>query len=200
MSLLFTMVGGVLLLLANHVVLSSYPVHALVSLVASFVAMSVLWLLFDAEFLALALIFVYVGAVMTLFLFMVMMLNIQSYPKSSQARPWVMVTLVCFTVGVPVVMLGFKYFAGVSYWGDWPVLLKASDQVSLPMTNTEAIAQLLYKKYAIAFITMGLLLLTAIVVAVSLVKRERRAGKAQRISEQLQVNPKDRVRLVQEIT
>ena len=184
-----SILGVLTLLLANRVIATSYPLHAVVALVAVFVAMSIQWIAIGAEFLGLALVFVYVGAVMTLFLFMVMMLNASQYPAEQRVAPW----LVAMCAAVSVVGYAMHALSQSGVWfghaWDWPVR-------ALGVTRTHDLGVALYSTYVWPFLLVGLNLLVAMVVCVGLVMRGKQSRKSQSIACQIRTDPSVRVRLV----
>ena len=190
---LFYPVGFMMLVFANMVILSNHPVRSVLSLIGCFLCATVLWLLVQAEFLGLALIFIYIGAVMTLFLFVVMMLNIDQYDNQDKLSSTQAIGVVLFTIGVPLAIA--STYGGLDAWqqGDW--------QAGWPTNNTgvsnvEQLGSVLYTDYVWPFEVVAMILLTAILVAVGLVMRKPGYGKKQVISEQLQASKADRIRLV----
>lgn len=164
------------------------PVRSVLSLVVTFFAMAGVWMLLSAEFLSLILLLVYVGAVMTLFLFVVMMLNIDAVSQqgSGFARYLPLgVILVLLMVGVMIVAFRSSFF-------DAPLLLSPGQQYS----NVKELGAVLYTEYTYPFEIAGIILLAAIVAAISLAHRVPRKRKQQDITEQLKVRREDRVRLV----
>lgn len=172
------------------VVASSNPVRGALSLVLAFFAMSGIWLLLHAEFLALILVLVYVGAVMTLFLFVVMMLPIHVVKLREgfvRYLPFAIV-LIILVLALSIMMLGPSHF-GLE-------LMPAPALKGVEYSNTHALGLLLYTEYALPFEVAGVLLLTAIIAAISLSHREPKNRKTQKTSQQLSVRREDRVRLV----
>ncbi|MBT8130860.1 MAG: NADH-quinone oxidoreductase subunit J [Gammaproteobacteria bacterium] len=164
------------------------PVYSALCLVLAFVTSAVLWILLEAEFLGIVLVLVYVGAVMVLFLFVVMMLDI----NTERMRDG-------FTRYAPLgVVVALIVAAEIGY----VVLRSAANQPEkqpLPAegySNTEALGAVLYTDYVYAFELAALILLVAIVAAISLTMRKRAGLKAQDINKQVATNAKDRVRLV----
>lgn len=187
-SAIFYITACVVLFSGVMVISARNTVHATLFLVLAFIASSVLWILLESEFLALVLVLVYVGAVMTLFLFVVMMLNLDISPKKAQ---WVRY----FPLGILIVaaiLYGIYTVIGPSQFGlqDYPVPPPASLQYS----SVSALGDILYTHYVYPFELGAVLLLTAIIAAISLSLRHPRA-KRQDVKAQLEVNPKDRVEL-----
>ncbi len=173
-----------------RVITARNPVHAVLSLVVAFVACAGLWLLLDAEFLAIVLVLVYVGAVMVLFLFVVMMLDINLAPlREGFIRYLPVGALVALLIIVQLwLVLGGQDFDLISVPAPAPLPSDAS--------NTEALGQLLYTVYVYPFEIAALVLLVAIVAAIALTMRRRTGLKNQQPSEQVKVGREGRVRLV----
>ena len=166
------------------------PVHSVLSLVITFFAMAGVWMILHAEFLSLILLLVYVGAVMTLFLFVVMMLNIdQESLKGGFVRylPYGTALIVLVT-GMVMVMLGPKYF-GLT-------LMPAPMSVPADYSNVRALGVLLFTDYIYAFEIAGVLLLAAIVAAITLAHRAPTRRKVQNSADQIAVRPEDRLRII----
>jgi len=170
------------------VVTQRNPVRSALFLVLTFFACSGIWILAHAEFLALVLILVYVGAVMTLFLFVVMMLNIDvATVKGGLLRHLPMgIFIVALLVGLMFMALRPEYFSHI----------KASPGLVNGLTNTQALGMLLYTHYVYPFILAGVLLLVAIIAAISLSHRPPRNCKTQQTVAQIRVRREDCVRLV----
>jgi NADH-quinone oxidoreductase subunit J len=176
--------AGIALIVARN------PVYCALSLVVCFVTSAAIWLLIEAEFLAIVLVLVYVGAVMVLFLFVVMMLDINLEElRSGFTRfawlGWLTAGAIVFEI-VGVIMtrrLGLDVTRGA---------------VPLPAnySNTQELGVLLYSKYAYPFEIAAMLLLVAIVAAISLTLRHRVGLKVQDISRQVSARASERVRLV----
>ena len=178
--------GAVLLASGVAVITARNPVHGVLFLVLAFFTAAALWLLLNAEFLAIALVVVYVGAVMVLFLFVVMMLDI-NFERVREGF-WRNLPLALVVGGVMVwemiTILAFRYF-GV-----------APRQVPPDYSNTRELGRVLYTDYALAFEVAAVILLVAIVAAIALTMRHRVGMKAQDIAGQVAVRAKDRVRVV----
>jgi len=188
-TILFYLFSVVLLLAALRVVTARNPVHAVLFLVLAFFNAGGLWLLLDAEFLAIALIMVYVGAVMVLFLFVVMMLDINI--ESMRRGFWNYLPL-GGTIGLIMVVemamvLGRPYF-------DLQTLPNHASAAGY--SNTKELGRLLYTDYAYPFELASVVLLVAIIAAVVLTHRQRKESKATSVSSQLSVERKDRLRIV----
>lgn len=188
--LLFYFFSAAAILSAFNVVLARNPVRSVLSLVVTFFAMAGNWMLLRAEFLSLMLIIVYVGAVMTLFLFVIMMLNIDREAKQGgfvRYLPFGIILSVLMAV-LLISAVGSRYF-GLSQ-------LPAPGSLPADYSNTAAMGMLLFTDYLFPFEIAGVLLLTAIIAAIVLSFRGPRQRKMQNPVEQMLVNPADRVRLV----
>ena len=169
---------------ATTVVTTRQPVLGVLSLIACFVLSSVLWLMLGAEFLSMGLIFVYVGAVMTLFLFVVMMLN-QNTVDILENR-------------AKILFLGFLIFAFIAYglFKVWMPDVVFTEAIKTSIPNVNALGSALYTKYVLSFEVTAMILLVAMLAAISLVFRGRSAhNKHQKISEQVSVVAEDRYEL-----
>jgi NADH-quinone oxidoreductase subunit J len=190
-EILFYAFAAVLVVAALGVITARHPVHAALFLVFAFVNSSVIWLLLEAEFLAIVLVLVYVGAVMVLFLFVVMMLDVnvvQLREGFTRYAPLGMViaTIVVLEIG-SVVWL--KHLGGIGEAA--PSVAEAANY-----SNTKALGELLYTKYLYPFELASVILLVAIVAAIVLTMRQREGLKVQDIGAQVAVRAKDRVRIV----
>jgi NADH-quinone oxidoreductase subunit J len=187
-AIVFYAFGAVLLVSGLAVITARNPVHGVLFLVLAFFTASAIWLLLRAEFLAIALVVVYVGAVMVLFLFVVMMLDINL--EKVREGFWRNLPLALVVGGVMVAemiaVLAGRYF-GIS---QRPVPLPAG------YSNTRELGKLLYTDYGYAFEIAAVVLLVAIIAAISLTLRRRKDTRHQDPSEQVRARREDRVRLV----
>lgn len=166
------------------------PVHSVLSLVVTFFAMAGVWMTLRAEFLALILLLVYVGAVMTLFLFVVMMLNIDIENKRSG-----FVRYLPFGIIVVLLLLGLMVAAvGPQYFG--LTQMPAPQAEPANYSNIQYLGYLLYTDYAYPFEIAGVILLAAIIAAITLAHRGPHKRKVQHPNAQIAVRPEDRVRLI----
>lgn len=189
-SLLFYALSLILVLAALGVIASRNPVHSALFLVLSFVQSAMLWLLLEAEFLAVVLVLVYVGAVMVLFLFVVMMLDINEEAlKEGFARYLPIGVLVALVLVLEIVYV---------VWYSSQNLLAGIVPESYPpgYSNTEALGSILYTEHVYAFELAAVILLLAIVAAITLTMRRRPGLKVQNVAQQVSVKREDRVRLV----
>ena len=178
----------ILVTAALCVITARNPVHSALFLVLSFFTAAALWMLLRAEFLAIALVLVYVGAVMVLFLFVVMMLDI-NIDKLREGF-WGNLPLAA-VVGIlmagEMVLLLVRGFEG-------PV---ASPGAPGPgFSNTKALGQVIYTDYVFAFEIAAVILLVAIVAAIAITLRHRKETKYQDAATQLAAHPADRLRIV----
>ena len=189
-EVLFWIFASVLAVSALAMITVHNPVHAALLLVLCFFTSAAIWLLIEAEFLAVVLILVYVGAVMVLFLFVVMMLDINI--EQVRAR----VTRYALFGGVVAGVVVFEIVSVV--WTRSLGMDVTTGAQAQPATysNTAELGKLLYTEYVYPFELAAVLLLIAIVAAISLTMRKRAGLKQQNISMQVAVRREDRVRIV----
>jgi NADH-quinone oxidoreductase subunit J len=189
-GVLFYSFAAVLVAAALGVITSRNPVHAALFLVLAFVQSAVLWLLIDAEFLALALVLVYVGAVMVLFLFVVMMLdvNVEELRKGFTRYLPAGIAL-ALTVVVEIGHVVWFKSQGLAF-------LTAPQSLPADYSNTKELGAVLYTEHVYAFEIASMILLLAIVAAITLTMRKRPGLKLQDIVKQVAVRREDRVRIV----
>jgi NADH-quinone oxidoreductase subunit J len=189
-GVLFYAFAAALVAAALGVITSRNPVHAALFLVLAFVQSAVLWLLIEAEFLAIALVLVYVGAVMVLFLFVVMMLdvNVEELRKGFTRY---------LPAGVAVALIVVVEIGHVIWFRSQGLQFLAAPQ-GLPAdaSNTKALGAVLYTEHVYAFEIASVILLLAIVAAITLTMRKRPGLKVQDIAKQVAVRREDRVRIV----
>ena len=190
---LFYAFAAVLLFAAFRVITARNPVHAALFLVLAFFQAAAIWILLKAEFLAITLVLVYVGAVMVLFLFVVMMLDINL--DSVRKGFWKHFPL-AGTVGV-VIALEMSYVL-MGGFREPPQGTSLSDTGSLAaqVSNTKELGKVLYSQYIYPLEIAAVILLVAIIAAIALTLRERKDSKRSNPSEQVRVKAKDRVTLV----
>jgi NADH-quinone oxidoreductase subunit J len=188
--LLFYFFAAVLIGAAVGVIFSRNPVYAVLFLVLAFFQSAVLWLLAEAEFLAIVLVLVYVGAVMVLFLFVVMMLDITVEKVRGGFTRYAPIGLLITALMVVelVQVIWLRSSVGTATPGFQPTPEEYS--------NTEALGAILYTEHAYAFEIAAVILLLAIVAAISLTMRRRSGLKTQDIARQVAVKAGDRVRIV----
>ena len=175
---------------ATLVITAKNPVKAVLFLVVSFFASSVLWMLMQAEFLALVLIFVYVGAVMTLFLFVVMMLRIE--PGELKIG---FVRYYPFGFLALVILVGTAFYAFSK--GHWSPATTLPTHYGENYNNVMVMGNLLFTKFLLPFELAAVLLLVGMISAIALAFHGRKSGtRSQSVSEQLRAEKKDRLRMV----
>lgn len=189
-DIVFYFLSAILLAAGLSVITSRNPVHAALSLVLAFFTASGIWMLLEAEFLAIALVLVYVGAVMVLFLFVVMMLDI-NLDKLKEGF-WDYFPLAAF-VGVLMavemsMVLGSKHFG--------PERIVAPPAHSADYSNTAELGRLLYTDYVYPFELAAVVLLVAIVAAIALTLRRRKDSKYIDPAVQVRVKRNDRLKIV----
>jgi NADH-quinone oxidoreductase subunit J len=187
-AIVFYLFGAILLAAALAVITARNPVHAALFLVLAFFTASAIWLLLRAEFLAIALVLVYVGAVMVLFLFVVMMLDINL--ERLREGFWQYLPLGAL-VGV---LMAFEM--GVVLYGRWYGLAAPPRALPAGYSNTKELGRLLYTDYVYAFEIAAVVLLVAIIAAISLTLRRRKDSRGQDPAQQVRAHPAGRVRLV----
>jgi len=187
-EIVFYLFGATLVGSALGVVTVGNPIYAVLFLVLSFFSAACIWLLMQAEFLAIVLVLVYVGAVMVLFLFVVMMLDVNVTPLTEGFTRYLPVgLLVAFAMAVQMFLV---------------IWTRGMENQALPApkpegySNTRELGLLLYTDYLYAFEIAAVLLLVAIIAAIALTHRRRPETKYQDPSQQTQIKRVDRVRLV----
>lgn len=187
-TVLFYVFSAILAFAAIRVITDRNPVHAALFLVLSFASASALWMLLKAEFLSIVLILVYVGAVMVLFLFVVMMIDI----KLNKLREgfWGYLPMASI-VGALIVF----EMAAVLFRGFWRENAEVPS-VSANIGNTKELGKLIYTHYLYAFELAALLLLLAIIAAVALTMRKRKDSKYFAPGAAVRVKSSDRLRVV----
>ena len=182
----FYVFAAILIFAALRVITTRNPVHAALWLVLCFFTAAGLWLLLKAEFLAIALVLVYVGAVMVLFLFVLMMLEVNFDNLRASFRSYIPVGA---TVGLLVLLEMALVVVGSRVAGQVAPETPAG-------SNTAALGKLIYVDYVYPFEIAAVLLLVAIIAAIALTHRQRRESKYQDPGRQVKVRREDRVRLI----
>lgn len=189
-AIIFYQFAAILLIAAIAVVVSKNPVKSVLSLVLAFFASAVLWMMQQAEFLSLALVFVYIGAVMTLFLFIVLMINANTVP--ARKRVWSFLPLVLSLSAI----FGYAFYRAFSISSE-NLAAPGSYSGKTMLGSAENIAEVLYTKYLVPFELVSILLLIAIIAAISLSFRGRQHGRLkQNIGHQVTADPKKRLVIV----
>jgi NADH-quinone oxidoreductase subunit J len=190
-NVLFYVFGAILVLTALGVVTARNPVHCALFLVAAFLNSAVIWLLLEAEFLALTLVVVYVGAVMVLWLFVVMMLDVDVEKlRQGFTRYAPLGALIALIVVAQIGLVVYVRKLGLD-----DTAAAVTDRPA-GYSNTLELGHLLYTQYLYPFEIAAVILLVAIVAAITLTMRDRPGQKVQDIGKQVAVSAKDRVRLV----
>lgn len=187
---IFYLFAAIMVFAALRVITVTNPVFAAMFLVLTFFTAAGIWMLLEAEFLAITLVLVYVGAVMVLFLFVVMMLDVNVVPlREGFVKYLPMGILVGLVMFIEIAFLiTQRYFRSENF----PVPARASADTS----NTETLGRLLYSEYLFQFEIAAIILLVAIVAAIALTLRRRPETKYQKPAEQVQVRKEDRLRIV----
>ena len=188
-TVLFYVFSAVLLFASFRVITARSTVHAALFLVLAFFSASCVWMLLRAEFLAIALVLVYVGAVMVLFLFVVMMLDIQS--EQFRQGFWKHFPLAAMVGVVIALEMAFVLMRGFQ-----PTQAPVPDAKALAMGNTRMLGIEIYTHYLYPLQIAAVLLLVAIIAAIALTLRRRKDSRYLNPSEQVRVKAADRVRMV----
>jgi NADH-quinone oxidoreductase subunit J len=188
-TIIFYLFAALTTFAALRVITTRNPVHAALFLVLAFFSTAGIWILLEAEFLAITLVLVYVGAVMVLFLFVVMMLDINMERLREGFWRW-------FPVGglvAAVMVLEMAWVLATRQTAETGAKLARH---AADYSNTKELGRLIYTDYVYAFELAAVLLLVAIVAAIALTLRHRRDNKRQDPSKQVKVKSTDRVRIV----
>ena len=192
-TILFYAFAVLLLAAALGVILCRNPVHSALCLVSTFFTAAAIWLLAQAEFLAIVLVLVYVGAVMVLFLFVVMMLDVDLEKMRSGFTRHVWLGVATAVVLV-LEIVGVVVARGLGPQVDMKAGMAPTD---LAASNTTELGTVLYTKYVYPFELAAVLLLVAIIAAIVLTMRHRQGLKVQDIGKQVATRREDRVRVLQ---
>jgi NADH-quinone oxidoreductase subunit J len=189
-NLLFYVFAAALVASALGVITARNPVHCALFLVVAFLNSAVIWLLLEAEFLAITLVVVYVGAVMVLWLFVVMMMDVDVEKlRQGFTRYAPLGALVALVVVAQIATVVYVRHLGLE-----DTVLAAPKPAG--HSNTAALGELLYTQYLFPFEVAAVILLVAIVAAITLTMRRRPGQKLQDVAKQVAVNARDRVRVV----
>ncbi len=186
----FYFLSTILVLASLRVITARNPVHAALYLVLAFFTAGGVWMLLRAEFLAIALVLVYVGAVMVLFLFVVMMLdiNIERLREGFWANLVPGLIVAGLMLAEMVAVLGARYFSATGS--------PAPEAPGVGYSNTKELGRLIYTEYVYPFELASVILLVAIIAAIALTMRKRKDTKFQEPAKQIATRREDRVRLV----
>lgn len=189
--ILFWIFAVVCIIGALFVVTSRNPVRAVLSLVATFISAACIWMILNVEFLALALVVIYVGAVMVLFMFVVMMLNIESATrKASFVGYWPLALAISLILlGLLTAMFTPQHFGLTQF--------PAPPLAPPDFSNIKQLGMALYTHYVYPFELAAVILLAAMIAAITLTHRGRQGSpKTQDISKQINVKASDRLKIV----
>jgi NADH-quinone oxidoreductase subunit J len=187
---LFYVFAVILLFAALRVITARNPVHAALYLVLAFFQAAAIWLLLRAEFLAITLVLVYVGAVMVLFLFVVMMLDVNL--DGVRQNFWKHFPLAGSVGAIIALEMSYVLMGGFRE----PPKLAGAQQFDLQVSNTKELGKLLYSQYVYPLEIAAVILLVAIVAAIALTLRHRKDAKGTQASDQVRVKRDDRVSLI----
>jgi NADH-quinone oxidoreductase subunit J len=188
LNMIFYIFSLISILSASQVVLSRNPVKSVLSLVLCFFSTAVLWMLCETEFLSIVLILVYIGAVMVLFLFVIMMLDIKvSFMKEGFIK--------YLPLGISISIL---FIVGIVYSITYNAIISCKTFASYPenYNNVKTLGEVLFTEYLYPFELSGIILLVAMIAAISLTFRGTQKRKQQDVTDQIKVNAKERVKLV----
>ncbi len=192
----FYLFSVVLLYAAFRVITARNPVHAVLHLMLAFSQASGLWLLLNAEFLAIVLVLVYLGAVMVLFLFVVMMLDIDT--SGLRKGFWKHFPLAALLGGVIAIEMAVVLMTGFRGMEEPKAMAMGVDGAgnALAFSNARALGQLMYTEYLLPVEIAAVILLVAMIAAIALTLRQRKDTKTISPSIQVRVRPEDRLRIV----
>jgi NADH-quinone oxidoreductase subunit J len=189
-TILFFLFAAVLVGAALGVILSRNPVYSALLLVLCFFNSAVIWVMLDAEFLGIVLVLVYVGAVMVLFLFVVMMLDIHiEQLRKEFVGYWPLAVAVAgFVMFAMINVIVVRHLGGIE--------LQTAPLLAADYSNTRSLGVQLFTRYAYPAQVAAVILLVASIAAIVLTLRQRTGHKPQNIAKQVAVRAKDRVRIV----
>lgn len=189
-NVFFYLFAAVLIFAALRVITARNPVHAVLYLILAFSQAAGIWLLMRAEFLAILLVVVYLGAVMVLFLFVVMMLDVRIEREAGGIKKNLPLALLIFAVVV------FEMVAVL--WVGFPETIAAGEAIGInpDYNNTRELGKVMYTEYLLPIQVAGVILLVAMISAIALTLRTRKDTKAIDASIQIKVRAQDRVRVV----
>ena len=188
---LFYVFAAILLFAAFRVITARNPVHAALYLVLAFFQAAAVWILLKAEFLAITLVLVYVGAVMVLFLFVVMMLDVNL--DSVRKGFWKHFPLAGSVGAIIALEMSYVLMGG---FREPPKSVSAPGDIGAQLSNTKELGKILYSQYVYPLEIAAVILLVAIIAAIALTLRERKDSKHQNPADQIRVKSVDRLTLV----
>ncbi|MCX5592120.1 NADH-quinone oxidoreductase subunit J [Alcaligenes endophyticus] len=186
-TVLFYVLSLILVIAAFRVVTARSPVTAVLHLILAFFTAAMVWMTTGAEFLSLLLVVVYVGAVMVMFLFVIMMLDVREESVPNKFKPYMPMSLI---IGI-VMVLEMGFVLTNTWYHAGPAAPVAADY-----NNTLAIGVLMYTDYVLAVLVGGIVLLVGMVSAIALTLRKRTDVIRTNSSQQVRVRAKDRLRMV----
>ena len=187
-TIVFYVFAALIIFAALRVITARNPVHAVLFLVLAFISSAGIWILLEAEFLAITLVLVYVGAVMVLFLFVVMMLDINLVRLREGLWRW---------LPFGAVLAGLMAFEMIWVLGSSGTSAgKSPIKHAADYSNTKELGRLIYTDYVYPFEIAAVLLLVAMVAAIALTLRRRKDSKKQVVAEQVAGKKADRLRIV----
>ncbi|HEU0234706.1 MAG TPA: NADH-quinone oxidoreductase subunit J [Gallionella sp.] len=187
-TIVFYVFAALTVFAALRVITARNPVHAVLFLVLTFISCAGIWILLEAEFLAITLVLVYVGAVMVLFLFVVMMLDINLVRLREGLWRW---------LPFGAALAGLMAFEMIWVLGSSGTSAgKSAIKHAADYSNTKELGRLIYTDYVYPFEIAAVLLLVAMVAAIALTLRRRKDAKSQVVAEQVAVKKADRLRIV----
>jgi len=184
-TVLFYILATVLVIAAIRVITAKSPVTAVLFLILAFANASMIWMLLGAEYLSLLLILVYVGAVMVLFLFVVMMLDVKMEALRAGLRTYLPMGLI-----IGLILVVEMSFVLMQSWGEVGPAARMGDDYN----NTRALGELMYRDYAFAVEVGAVLLLVGMIAAISLTLRHRKDVRYNDAGAAVRVKARDRVR------
>lgn len=190
---LFYVFSALLLFAAFRVITARNPVYAVLYLVLAFFQAAAIWILLKAEFLAISLVLVYVGAVMVLFLFVVMMLDINI--DSVRQGFWKHFPLAA-GIGALIALEMATVLMGGFRLNEEPKIVVTAGQAVTQVSNTKELGILLYTSYLYPLQIAAIILLVAVIAAIALTLRERKDSKYVSASDQVRVKARDRMDIV----
>ncbi|MDD2545295.1 MAG: NADH-quinone oxidoreductase subunit J [Burkholderiaceae bacterium] len=192
----FYLFSVVLLFAAFRVITARNPVHAVLFLILAFSQAAAVWLLLKAEFLAIVLVLVYLGAVMVLFLFVVMMLDIHiDKVRKGFWKHFPLAATVGALIALEMAAVLMGGFRGMDEPKAVALALDATGH-AIPYSNAKALGRLLYTEYLYPVEIAAVILLVAMIAAIALTLRQRKDSKAINVSEQVRVRARDRLKIV----
>ena len=192
----FYVFSGIAVIAAGAVISVRNTVHAVLALILTFFSVACVWLLIGAEFLGVALVLVYVGAVMVLFLFVVMMLDIRiDTVRQGFWKHFPLAALIGAIIAFEMALVLMGGFRGIDEPKAMTAVVDAAGQV-VPYSNTKVLGKLLYTQYLYPVEIAAVILLVAMVAAIALTLRKRKDTKTVEATMQLRARAQDRVELV----